>query len=46
MTKFPARVIADGRVTIPEALREEHEIDEGDMVVVEVEKYGQSEPFI
>jgi len=40
MPQFPARVISDGRITIPEDLRDEYDIDEGDLLDVEVSKYN------
>ncbi|MBX0347995.1 AbrB/MazE/SpoVT family DNA-binding domain-containing protein [Haloarcula pellucida] len=40
MRQAPTRVIADGRVTIPAAVRNELEIEQGDYVVVEVEPWG------
>ena len=33
---FISRVIADGRVTFPKSLREQHDIGEGDFVEVQL----------
>jgi AbrB family looped-hinge helix DNA binding protein len=39
MRTVPARVISDGRVTIPEDVREELGVSEGDYVFVDVRPF-------
>lgn len=43
MATVPAKVIGDGRVTIPVEVREEHNLSDGDYVILEVEPFDATE---
>ncbi len=40
MAQAPTRIIADGRVTIPAEIRKDLGLEEGDYVVVNVQRLG------
>jgi len=44
MERFPAKVVSDGRVTIPKDERDELGLSEGDKVWVQVEKRTSDVP--
>lgn len=41
MTKTPAKIIADGRVTIPKDERDRYDLTEGDWVLIDVEPFDE-----
>lgn len=43
MPQAPARVIEDGRVTIPAHIRREIEVEKGDYVIVDVQPLEEGE---
>jgi AbrB family looped-hinge helix DNA binding protein len=44
--RFTAKIIADGRVTIPDTLRELLSLNEGDFVEIEVTKIKKTEEVV